>query len=99
MIINTLAISPGTKDDLRKIYQYGIHKWVKTRASNYIDNLKTQFWSLTKHPQLGVERDELLSAMRSLSVESHVIFYRTNRQQIEIIRVLHGRQDPQRDVK
>ncbi len=97
--MNTLIISPIARDDLKKIYQYGTLNWGKARASRYIDHLKAQFWSLTEHPERGIERDELLSAMRSITLESHVIFYRTKNQQLELIRVLHGRQDPQRHIK
>ena len=94
-----LIISPIARDDLEKIYQYGILNWGVSQASSYIDHLKTQLWSLTEHPKMGKERDELLSAMRSLAVESHIIFYRIKNQQINIVRVLHGRQDPQRHIK
>ena len=97
--MHTLIISPIARDDLRKIYQYGTLNWGKARASRYIDHLKAQVWSLTEHPERGIERDELLSTTRSITIESHVIFYRTKNQQLEVIRVLHARQDPQRHIK
>jgi hypothetical protein len=37
--------------------------------------------------------------MRSLPIESHILFYRVTANRLEIIRVLHGRQDPVRDLK
>jgi len=36
--------------------------------------------------------------MRSFPVESHIVFYQVRSKQIEIIRVLHGRQDPDRHI-
>ncbi len=48
---------------------------------------------------MGLEREELLSNMRSFPVDSHVIFYRLKQYQIEVVRILHGRQDPQRHIK
>ena len=95
----TLVISPIARDDLKKIYPYGAMNWGASRASSYLDSLKNHFWSLSEHPKMGIERDELLSAMRSLAVSSHIIFYRTKRQKIEIVRILHARQDPQRHIK
>ena len=95
----TLVISPVARDDLKKIYQYGALNWGVSRATRYLDGLKYHFWRLSEYPQLGTERGELLSAMRSLAVESHVIFYRTRKQTLEIVRILHGRQDPQRHFK
>lgn len=42
---------------------------------------------------MGVERLELLPDTRSLTIHSHAVFYRINTEKVEIIRVLHGRQD------
>ncbi len=95
----TLVISPVAQDDLKKIYQYSVSNRGTTRASSYLDQLKNHFWSLTEYPEVGIERDELLFSLRSFSVESHVIFYRINNRKIEIVRVLHGRQDPQLHIK
>ncbi len=97
MIMN-LVFSPVARDDLKKIYQYGRLNWGEAHASNYIDRLKTQLWGLTEHPRMGIERDELLTALRSITAESHVVFYRISNHQIEIVRVLHFRQDPQRHI-
>ena len=48
---------------------------------------------------MGAEREELLPDMRSFSVDSHVVFYRLQQSQVEVVRVLHGRQDPRRYIK
>lgn len=47
---------------------------------------------------MGTERPELLPDTRSLAMESHILFYRVTANSIEIIRVLHRRQDPQRQL-
>jgi toxin ParE1/3/4 len=91
-----LVISPAALDDLQGIYQFGLRKWGQTQSSQYLDHLKAQFWVLTEQPLMGIERPELLPGMRSFSVESHVMFYRVQSMQIEIFRVLHSRQDPNR---
>jgi toxin ParE1/3/4 len=43
----------------------------------------------------GVTRPELLANLKSLPTKSHVIFYRITHSKIEIVRILHKRQDPQ----
>jgi len=48
---------------------------------------------------MGIERPELLPNVRSLAIQSHTVFYRVVAKRIEIIRVLHGRQDPERHLK
>ena len=94
-----LVISPAARDDLRDIYHFGLRRWGQSQSSKFLLNLKEQLWSLTTQPLIGFERPELLAGMRSFSVENHVIFYRAHSNKVEIIRVLHGRQDPNRYIK
>jgi len=94
-----LVLSPRSLDDLKGIYQYGVLNWGAVQASDYLDTLKAYFWKLTEQPKIGVEREELLLHMRSFSVEHHIVFYRLQSDYIEIVRVLHTRQDPQLHIK
>ncbi len=94
-----LVIAPLAKYDLKHIYDYGANNWGARQASTYLDNLKDHFWGLTEQPKMGIEREELLPHMRSLPVDSHVVFYRLQQSQVEVVRVLHGRQDPKRHIK
>ncbi|MDR7121328.1 type II toxin-antitoxin system RelE/ParE family toxin [Rheinheimera soli] len=64
-----------------------------------LSTIKNQLWLLTEQPFIGVERAEILSDIRSLAIQSHTLFYRLTAGQIEIIRVLHGRQDALRHFK
>ena len=94
-----LAIAPAAKNDLKDIYHYGLRQWGRAQSESYLSSIKNQFWSLTQQPFMGTERHELLPDTRSLPVESHTLFYRVTANSVEIIRVLHGRQDPQRHLK
>ena len=99
MPAHQLVIAPAAKIDLKEIYQYGLRQWGKTQSKNYLESIKGQFWALTEQPLIGIDRSELLPNARSLSLESHTLFYRVTPNTVEIIRVLHGRQDPQRHLK
>jgi toxin ParE1/3/4 len=99
MPAHQLVIAPAAKTDLKDIYQYGLRQWGQTQSESYLENIKEQLWMLTEQPLIGVDRSELLHCTRSLPVESHILFYRVTPDTIEIIRVLHGRQDPQRHLK
>ena len=94
-----LVISTAAKADLKNIYQYGLRKWSQKQSDNDLENIKNQFWSLMEQPLIGMDRSELLLGTRSLPIESHTLFYRVSPNALEIIRVLHGRQDPQRHLK
>lgn len=94
-----LIIAPAAKADLKEIYQYGLRQWGQTQSNHYLEILKEKFWSLTEQPLMGTERPELLDGIRSLPIESHMLFYRVTTTNVEIIRVLHARQDPARHLK
>ncbi|WP_333608045.1 type II toxin-antitoxin system RelE/ParE family toxin [Arsukibacterium sp.] len=93
-----LIIAPAAKNDLREIYQYGLGTWGQAQSDSYLLAIKNRFWLLTEQPLIGVERPELLPHIRSLPIQSHILFYRVIANRVEIIRVLHGRQDPQRHM-
>lgn len=99
MPVQQLVIAPLARDDLKNIYQYGRRQWGKARSDGYMAILQEQLWSLTEQPFMGIERPELLPDVRSLAIQSHTVFYRVVAKRIEIIRVLHGRQDPERHLK
>lgn len=94
-----LVIAPAAQSDLRDIYQYGLQQWGKTQSERYLETLKEHFWLLTEQPLMGIVRNELLPEVRSLPIESHILFYRFISNQIEVIRVLHQRQDPARHLR
>lgn len=99
MPTHQLIIAPAAKADLKEVYQYGLRQWGQAQSDNYLETLKGKFWSLTEQPLMGTERPELLAGIRSLPIESHILFYRVTTCSVEIIRVLHDRQDPARHLK
>ena len=96
---HALIIAPAAKADLKDLYQYGLRQWGQKQSDSYLESLEEHFWMLTEQPLIGVKRPDLLPDMRSLPIESHTLFYRVTSDTVEIIRVLHGRQDPQRHLK
>lgn len=93
-----IIISPAARDDLRDIYHFGLRNWGQNRSAKYLEEIKEGLWALCEQPHMGCERPELLPGMRSFAVASHVVFYLAQSQRIEIVRVLHGRQDPSRHL-
>lgn len=99
MARHQLVIAPDARKDLKEIYQYSLRQWGQAQSESYLSTIKNQFWSLTQQPLMGTERPELLPDVRSLPVKSHTLLYRVNANKVEIISVLHGRQDPQHHLK
>ena len=99
MASHRLVIAPAAKNDLKEIHQYGLRQWGQSQSESYLSTIKKQFWLLIQQPLMGTDRPELLPDTRSIPIESHTLFYRVIANRVEIIRVLHGRQDPQRHLK
>lgn len=99
MPVHLLVLAPAAQVDLKDIYQYGLRTWGQSQSDSYLSNIKKQLWALTEQPLVGIDRAELLVGARSLTIESHTLFYRVTPDTIQIIRILHGRQDPQRHLK
>lgn len=93
-----LVIAPAAKNDLKDIYLNGLRQWGQAQSDSYLSAIKNQLWLLTEQPLIGIERSELIPQIRSIPIHSHILFYRVTANNIEIIRVLHGRQDPQRHM-
>ena len=99
MASRQLVIAPAARNDLEDIYHFGLRQWGQSRSESYLAMIREHFWRLTQQPLLGTERPELLPDCRSVILERHILFYRVSANRIEILRVLHGRQDPQRNLK
>lgn len=87
-----LLISPRATADLKDIWSH-IADDDEDRADEVIDFLFEHCSNLLAMPSMGRARDELRPGVRSWPAKSWVVFYRVTPDNVEIIRVLHGRQD------
>jgi toxin ParE1/3/4 len=86
-------ISKEAENDLGDIYDYTFLKFGHSQASFYLTKIEEKFQTLASQPLIGRKRDEIKNGLRSVSHESHVIFYRIMPTYIRIVRVLHGSRD------
>ena len=99
MQVKRLIIAPTATNDLKEIYAYSLRQWGQSRSNRYLENIKDKIWLLIEQPLLGIERPEIFNDIRSVTIESHTLFYKVTTDTIQIIRVLHRRQDPQQHLK
>jgi toxin ParE1/3/4 len=78
--------------DLLQIHTY-LGARSRAAALSLASTFNKKFESLARFPFLGRERAAFASGLRSVVVENYVIFYRIERDQISIVRVLDGRRD------
>lgn len=63
------------------------------QAETYLQGLGATFRLLREFPELARERDEIVPPVRIHPYRSHLIVYQVSEDAVEVIRVLHGRQD------
>ena len=98
MATHDLIISLAAREDLENIIRYGSENFGVTRSSRYLDHLMDRLWLLAQTPEIATRREGLLPEVRSLLVEKHVVFCRLKCSSLEVIRVLHVRQDTGRHL-
>ena len=87
------TLRPAAKADLSEIWLHGADKWGVEQAERYSDSLLAVFDLLADFPELARERGEFTPPVRIHPSGSHLVIYRSERQGIEIIRVLHAHQN------
>lgn len=83
---------PQAKADATAIW-----KWIAAdsprAASALLDRFEAVSLTLAENPELGLRREELAPGLRSFPVSAYMLFYRPASFGIEIVRILHSRQD------
>lgn len=87
-----LVLSRLAKEDLLEAWDY-IAEHDEVAADRYIDFLRKRALELLDFPELGRLRNEIRPDLRSLLARNHLLFYRIQSHEIQILRILHGSRD------
>jgi toxin ParE1/3/4 len=87
-----LIISQQAIEDLSDIWSY-IALDNPNAADRFVEQLHESCKSLAKMPEMGRQRNELLPGIHSMSHKAYIIFYRKNKDNLAIVRVLNGCMD------
>lgn len=79
-------------NDLGEIARY-IATENPNAALELLDRLEERCQALAEMPDIGRLREEFAANLRSVAVGRYVIFYRPDKDGIQVIRVLHGSRD------
>ncbi|MFD2603758.1 type II toxin-antitoxin system RelE/ParE family toxin [Flavobacterium suzhouense] len=81
-------------DDLTEIWEYTIDEWSEKQADRYYSLLIDSCTELAENPYLGKLYNEISHNLYGHKSAEHIIFYFIiDSQEIEIVRILHGRMD------
>ncbi|MCH7831717.1 MAG: type II toxin-antitoxin system RelE/ParE family toxin [Proteobacteria bacterium] len=82
-------LSKRAENDIGDIACYTIEQFGIEQARTYRDSMEACFNSIVENPKLGKKIDHIRKGYRCLMHQSHAIFYKVERRDILIIRVLH----------
>lgn len=87
------TLSPRAKADIEDIWDFTEKRWGLNQAKRYTRELQRAIETIARDPRRAHNCDDIRPGYRRFSVGSHIIFFVTRVDQIEIIRVLHQRMD------
>jgi len=86
-------LSPQARQDFSDILLTSRRQWGAAQRSKYKTAIDQALVRLTKYPEIGRERDDLIKDLRALAVEQHIIYYYVRPNVIRVERILHARMD------
>lgn len=89
------TVAAAARADLADIYRYTAQRWGIQQADLYQASLTERFLLIAEQPLMGTARNMLGKGVRVHQAESHMVYYRVRRGEVEFLRVLHVRQDAQ----
>jgi len=91
--ITFYELSSKADQDICDIFDYTKAKFGLDQAVSYVGAFNECFYQLIENPELGRKRDEIREELRSISSDSHIVFYRIFKGRIRIVRILHSSRD------
>jgi len=68
-------------------------------ADRYANEFSKKSHALAKFPELGRRRPEIAPGLHSTLVHPYIMFYRIQGDEVQILRILHERQDHRRILR
>jgi toxin ParE1/3/4 len=87
-----IVISAKARRELLQVYSYVAERSPQA-ADSLVAEFDRRFQNLSAFPFIGRERPQLSPGIRSVVVETYVVFYTVQSDRIVIYRVIDGRMD------
>jgi toxin ParE1/3/4 len=92
------VLSPRARADLEDIWTYSAQRWGTDQAEDYIRRVQHAIETVAQEPRKGRACDEIRRGYRKYPAGSHVLFYRSMKAGIDIVRILHSHMDFERHL-
>lgn len=84
--------------DLKSIGRYTLKHHGKIQRDKYLTRLKERFVLLGENPHFGRPRDDIKTGYHCSDCGKHVVFYRIQKEHVEIVAILHESMMPERHL-
>lgn len=95
--MKAIVFSPAAEDDIGEIWDYSADRWGPDQADSYTDAIRDACYALAKGTKRGRPADVLPDFQKYLC-GSHVVYFLDYTDHLDVIRVLHQRQDAERHL-
>ena len=95
--MKSLVFTPAAQVDIEVIWDYTVEHWGLEQADRYTDDIRDACYDLASGYRQGRPADVRHGYFKYL-IGSHVIYFRDHTDRIEVVRILHGRMDVDRQL-
>lgn len=95
--MKAIAFSPAAEADIDGIWDYSADRWGLDQADSYVDAIRDACYALAKGTKHG-RPAEVLPDFQKYLCGLHVIYFLDYPDHLDVIRVLHQRQDAERHL-
>jgi len=92
-VIANYRIRSLAQSDLESIWLHTLEQWGVDQANTYLEAIIQRFDWLVDNPLVGKPRDDIKEGYYCFPEGMHIVFYKINDDQIEIIGVPHQSMD------
>lgn len=86
-------LSKPAIQDIEQIADHVARESGLIQADRFLNKLDAKFAKITRFPNLGRPRNEILPGLRSLPIDQYLILYMPIGQDVDILRVVSGYRD------
>lgn len=88
-----IRLAPRAEQDLEEIFDYTVKTWSYNQAVKYQSELYIGFLNIGSQPKIGRHYIFKSGNYRYLHTNRHLIFYKEEKENIIIVRILHESMD------
>lgn len=92
--MGSYILSNQAVGDLGDIWNFTCDRWSEKQADKYYQEFLVAFQELADNPGSGRNYDEIRLDLKGVRIGRHIVFFSSlNKEEIEIIRILHERME------